>query len=74
MNAPAVRMTEDPFGSEPPRSALAGFMSVTNTLVLMFGQLAEEVRRREPGTAALIDSYTESVAGQALDLIQRWPS
>ena len=40
----------------------------------MLQQLAEEVRDDEPGTAEIITAFTEAVAGQAIDLIRRWPA
>jgi len=63
------------FGSTTPEaSAFTGFITITNTVVVMLQQLAEEVRANEPGTAEVLTAFTENLSGQALDLIRRWPA
>jgi predicted MFS family arabinose efflux permease len=60
----------------PGASAINGFLTVMNTVVVvvMLGQLADDVRAVEPGTAELITAFAETVSGQALDTIMRWPA
>jgi hypothetical protein len=70
--------TSDPeaSGSTTPEASATnvGFIAITNTIVVMLQQLAEEVRAEQPGTAEAIEAYAVTVAGQALDLIGRWPA
>lgn len=61
-------------GTTPGASAVSAFITITNTLVVMLSQLADDFRLTEPGTAEVIEAYMNNIAGQALDTIQRWPS
>ena len=60
----------------PGASAINGFITITitNTVVVMLAQLADEVQVNEPGTAEVISAFAETFAGQALDLIRAWPA
>jgi hypothetical protein len=58
----------------PGASAVSGFISIANAIVVMLSQLADEVRPHEPGTAEVITTFAENVSGQALDTIGRWPT
>lgn len=58
----------------PEASAITGFITITNTIVVMLAQLADDVRASEPGTASVITTFAEVVAGQAIDVIGRWPA
>jgi hypothetical protein len=69
-----ITSTEASGSTTPGASAIYGFITITNTIVVMLTQLADEIRGFEPGTAELVTAFAEAVAGHAIDTIRRWPT
>ena len=50
------------------------FLRLTTEHVDKLGELAEALRREDPGVADLLQEFAQAQAGRALSLIRHWPS
>lgn len=55
-------------------TVFALFLASTNAYVGKLSELADAIAAEDPDTAARLTSFGQTVAGRAVDLVQRWPS